>query len=238
DRQRHRRDEAAVAVEHVLDLGVDEADRHLDERLELRGHPGRGAAGHHPEGAHRQHADEHRDQQAVDVDGPERAVADRPLPVLEVMGDVFAGAFAGSAEEITDHRSNQGKPIMETRRATSAPPSTNPAGRPAPPIARTSPAPTTSHLSPVPTSRRMNMRPAGATGARPAVRQAKTADPAATTVAPIRKAAAGEPPATVASTPAPVSPATPWAIGSRRAARRAGSDRDVPGSSCCKAEKL
>src|SRR5690606_20994346 len=155
------------------------AARDLGERRGLRGNAqGRTTTGQ-PEVAHRVHARQQRDLQVVDVEGPEGALADRDLPMLEVMGDVFAGAVACSAEEITDHRSNQGKPIMDTRKAVRAPPSTNVAGRPAPFIARTSPAPITSHLSTVPTSRRVNMRPAGATGERPAVRQANAANPAA-----------------------------------------------------------
>src|SRR5690606_24996002 len=70
-RQRQRGDEAAVAVEDIADLGVDELDGQLDEGLQLAGHAGGGATADPPEQAQAEDADGQRHQQGIDVDGPE-----------------------------------------------------------------------------------------------------------------------------------------------------------------------
>src|SRR5690606_9936751 len=142
------------------------------------------AAADPPEQAEAEHADHQRHQQRVDIDGPETARTDLHLQVLEMVGDVFAGAVTGDLKE-SIHRSNQGMPISCTRVATTAPPRTYSGTRPWV-IASTRPAPMTPHLSTVPNSRRPNCSPAGAVRARSPVRHANTNWAAAITAAPVR----------------------------------------------------
>ncbi len=80
----------------------------LQEGLQLAGHARRGAAAHEPEQAHAEHADADGHQQAVDVERPERTITDGNGPVLEMVGDVFAGTVTGDLKE-SIHRSNHGK---------------------------------------------------------------------------------------------------------------------------------
>ena len=68
DRQRQRRDEAAVAVEGVLDLAVDELDDHLDEGLRLGRHAGGRLARLGPQQEAAEQADDQRDHPRVDVE--------------------------------------------------------------------------------------------------------------------------------------------------------------------------
>ena len=59
------------AVEGVAHLGVDELHHDFDEVLELARHARRGLAGRHIEGDHEHQAEQHREEDAVDVEGPE-----------------------------------------------------------------------------------------------------------------------------------------------------------------------
>ncbi len=92
DGQRERRDQLAVAMEGVAHLGVDELDHDFDEVLELAGYARRGLAGRHIEGDHEHQAEQHREEDAVEVEGPE-TLAD--LQVLQVMNDVFVRRLLG-----------------------------------------------------------------------------------------------------------------------------------------------
>src|SRR5690606_20807418 len=221
-RQRQRGDEAAVAVEDIADLGIDELDGQLDEGLQLAGHAGGGATADPPEQAQAEDADGQRHQQGIDVDGPEATRTDLHLQVLKMVGDVFAGAVTGDLQE-SIHRSNQGRLISCARVATTAPPRTYAGTRPWV-IASTRPAPMTPHLSTVPRSRRPNCNAAGAVRDLSSVRQAKTNCAAAITTAPVSVDRPAFPPCIATTIAAAMSPKSSWNTGSVRARGETGGD--------------
>src|SRR5688572_17389473 len=88
DRERQRRDDLAGAVEGVSHLGVDELHHRLDEALEAaRNTVGAELAGGQVERNDEQQAEQHREEDAVDVDGPESFTV---LKIRQVVNDVFA----------------------------------------------------------------------------------------------------------------------------------------------------
>src|SRR5438094_1515544 len=78
-----------AVLEDALGLRVDEVDQELDERLALVRHHGARAAHHPPDEADTDDAEQYRDDQRIDVQRPEAALADRLGEERQVMLDVL-----------------------------------------------------------------------------------------------------------------------------------------------------
>ena len=92
DRQRERRDQLAGAVEGVAHLRVDEIDQHFDEAAgtcRARRSSALRAASQNETDEH--HAEQHREEDAVDVEGPEAFAV---LQIGQVVNDVLAPVWA------------------------------------------------------------------------------------------------------------------------------------------------
>src|SRR5579872_315144 len=93
DRDRKRCDQRVVNVKAVPDVGVDKMHDQLDEALEAAwrdvGATAGGARGN-VETDYEQQPQTGGDQQTVDVQGPERTLAEVPVPIGQMVLDVFA----------------------------------------------------------------------------------------------------------------------------------------------------
>jgi hypothetical protein len=86
DGERQRRDDLAGAVESVAHLCIDEFHHGLDEVLEFARYARRGIACGKVEGHYEQQAEQHREEDAVDIDHPETFAV---LKIAQVVNDVF-----------------------------------------------------------------------------------------------------------------------------------------------------
>src|SRR5262249_15895207 len=108
DGDRQRRNQRVGDMEAVLDLVVDELHHELRKALETAGR-GAGAtlcsACCEVEAEHEQETEAARDSQAVQMQGPERALSEVPVPIGQVMLDVLAYGPGVMCSFSSHHRS-------------------------------------------------------------------------------------------------------------------------------------
>src|SRR5699024_1269581 len=156
DGQAQRREKAAVAVEQVLDLAIDEFHDQLDEGLALARHAGRGLARETIEPDEENGAYEQAHDPAVEME-----IASEHLHVVEV--DMVLDVFVQAAATFRGlHQHHDSLNLNATRfiaRAATTPMIAGSAGRCQTASTRYSPPRTTNHFSIAPISTRIITTP-------------------------------------------------------------------------------
>src|SRR5690606_34323548 len=154
---RDRRHQLAGAVVGIARLAVDELEHHLDQRLPLARHAGRGLARGEPEDEHHEQAHGHRADQRVHVDREEATLARLRRKVLQMVLDVAGWGQFRPARHVSTRPVDD--TVLDQRRAsatiwatsaTRVPANTATGGQPAHATAANSTANTTNHFTATP----------------------------------------------------------------------------------------